>query len=143
MNTITHIVENHTLSTTWAAFLAGASVFDARLPASTQGISGDPQTAFAEIMAAIASAAEVCRVEREEVVPAGYTVEINPHRLSVLFGSGRTGIRFVFTDRGGHDHKARIEIGLHLRPEELADLDGAYESTAQRYQAVIRKLAQG
>ena len=118
----------------WGAFLDGAGVFGADLPRLTsRDIPDDPRAAVPAILAVIVVAALARGVEKDEITPAGFEMEITPCALWVRFGSGRSVIAICVGDSVG----SYVITGLRSRDDEMADPDSARASAQERHAAAL------
>lgn len=122
----------------WGAFLDGAGIFGADLPRLTsRDIPDDPRAAVPVILAVIVVAALARGVEKDEITPAGFEMEITPCALWVRFGSGRSVIAICIGEASVGSY---VITGLRSRDDELADPESARTSARQRHAATLASL---
>lgn len=130
---ITHTIKAVTLSALWRGFLAGAKGWGADLPSALPvdllDSTGAVTAAFRLVLSAVGAAASARDVDSSEIVPAGFEVSIDPCRMTVTFGSGRSAIALMLSRYG----ESRIDIGLRFADEEMIDPEGARASAQHRY----------
>lgn len=127
-----------TLPSLWRAFLAGAGAFGADLPRLTsRAIPPEPPAAAAAICAAVLAAAIGRTVGRDEIVPAGFEIEITPCAFWVRFGSGRSAIAMMVALDGAESY---VITGERFPEAEMQDPAGAKVSAQQRHDAASDAL---
>lgn len=121
------------LSAAWRAFRAGAGVFGALAPAALPEEMPD-ETAPATVVA-VATKAALSLGADDQIVPAGFALEVTPAAVRVLFGSGRSAIE-LFVPIGGF----RGSITVGVRFADCADMAGARESARLRTRAALSSM---
>ncbi len=135
-------ISGYTLVRLWRAFVAGAGVFGAEMPRALASVSTpkteDPEEWISFILVAchVVTAARV--VAGDELMPAGFRIDIAPGLLRIAFGSGRTEIALSIPMHGA---APVIDIGLAPCFTALTDPSGAIASINTRYVAACEALA--
>ena len=132
MKTTTDTIKGAPLAALWRGFLAGASPWGADLPTALRpdllDSIAEAVAAFPVILSAVAAVAVAREVNETEEVPAGFRVEVNPCRLTIEFGSGRSVIALHVSRYGD----STLEIGLCFYHDEMTDPGGARASAEHR-----------
>lgn len=139
INTVTYTVTHTSLSALWRGFIAAAAAFGADLPTALHpdALEGQtPEDAFGVVLTEIASAAEGRHVHEDEIVPAGFEIEISPGWLGVKFGSGRSAALLRVSRYG----ESCLEIGVQYPADEMLDPDSAVASAQRRYDAAVAAM---